>query len=164
MRGWLAVLALLFASGARAQDPLQLPVLDRIIVHKSARTMDLIAHGQVVHSFRAIQLGGNPSGPKHFLGDRRTPEGHYLIDFGNGESAYRLSLHISYPSPDDLAKAHAARRAPGGAVFIHGQPNDWSGPGRVPGDWTDGCIALDDAEIEALWRATPDRTPIDIYP
>jgi len=153
MRG-RAILALalsLAPAPLLAQDPPTLPVLDRIVVHKRARTMELIAAGRVVHVFRALQFG-------------RTPEGRYTIDFGNGASAYRLSLHISYPAPADVARARAAGRSPGGAVFIHGQPNGWEQPGRVPGDWTDGCIALDDAEIEALWRATPDGTPIDIWP
>ncbi|MDE2403880.1 MAG: L,D-transpeptidase family protein [Sphingomonadales bacterium] len=159
-RGTFALgLALLAAPGA-AQEP----VLDRIVVHKAARTMELIAGSRVVGVFRGIQLGGEPVGAKRFQGDRRTPEGHYTIDFGNPASGYRLALHISYPQADDVARARALGRAPGGAVFIHGQPNDWRGPGRVPGDWTDGCIALGDDEIEALWRMTPDGTPIDIVP
>lgn len=170
MRGsFIAAPALfLLATPAPAQELAPLPVLDRIVVHKAARTMDLIAGGRVVATFHAIQLGGQPVGAKRFLGDRRTPEGHYTIDYGNGASAYRLALHISYPSPADAAAARAVGRQPGGMVFIHGQPNDWTAdpanPGRVPGDWTDGCIALRDDEIEALWRATPDGTPIDIEP
>ena len=151
------------AFGARAQAP-ALPVIDHIVVHKAARTMALMARGQVVRVFRSIQLGGNPLGPKRIQGDRRTPEGRYVIDFGNPDSGYFLALHISYPAPDDAARARALGRSPGGAVFIHGQPNDWAGPGRVPGDWTDGCIALANDEIEALWRMTPDGTPIDIEP
>ena len=95
--------------------------------------------------------------------DERTPEGSYTIDYRNPHSAYHLSLHISYP--DAAAKAFAARsgRSPGGDIFIHGQPNELS-LGRVPGDWTDGCIALSNQEIEALWQAVGDGTPIEIRP
>lgn len=157
----LALLAALAASAGHAQP--QLPVLDHIVVHKAARTMELYVGARVVHVFHGLQLG-DPRGPKRVQGDRRTPEGHYRIDYGNGDSGYRLALHISYPTPADVARARRLGRRPGGAVFIHGQPNDWEGPGRAPGDWTDGCIALADDEIEALWRATPDGTPIDIYP
>ena len=165
MRG--AAFALLVAScvgagAAFAQDAV--PAIDRIVVHKGTRTMELIASGQIVQVFHGIQLGANPLGPKHVRGDRRTPEGHYASEFGNDRSAYRLALHVSYPGPEDIARARAAGRSPGGAVFIHGQPNDWTGAGRVPGDWTDGCIALADDEIELLWRTAPDGTPIDIYP
>jgi len=161
----LSALALLAAgfpgSGAHAQP--QLPVIDRIVVHKAARTMELYVGPRLVHVFRGIQLG-DPNGAKRFQGDRRTPEGHYRIDYGNGDSAYHLSLHISYPAAEDIARARAAGRSPGGAIFIHGQPGDRPTPGRLEGDWTDGCIALADDEIEALWRATPDGTPIDIAP
>ncbi|MBU6269303.1 MAG: L,D-transpeptidase family protein [Sphingomonadales bacterium] len=163
----LALLAAPVQAPVQASAQPQLPVLDHIVVHKAARTMELYVGARVVHVFRGIQLG-NPVGAKRFQGDRRTPEGHYRIDYGNGDSAYRLSLHISYPAPADVARARAAGRSPGGAVFIHGQPDDrprtGSGSGRIAGDWTDGCIALADDEIEALWRATPDGTPIDIYP
>jgi murein L,D-transpeptidase YafK len=72
-------------------------------------------------------------------------------------------LHISYPNDDDRAYAEARGRSPGGAIFIHGQPN-WLPVGRLPGDWTDGCIALSNAEIEELWRLVPDGTPIEIRP
>ena len=91
------------------------------------------------------------------------PEGRYTIDFGNPQSAYRLSLHISYPNEADRAYAQARGRSPGGDIFIHGQPNAWP-LGRVPGDWTDGCIALSDEEIEELWSMVGDGTPIQIDP
>ena len=121
------------------------------------------AGGRVVHTFKHIQLGDAPVGHKQFQGDERTPEGRYTIDYGNPHSAYHLSLHISYP--DAAAKAFAASngRSPGGDIFIHGQPNELA-MGRMPGDWTDGCIALSNKEIEALWRAVGDGTPIEIRP
>ena len=86
-----------------------------------------------------------------------------MIDYGNPNSAYHLSLHISYPDPAARAAALRAGRSPGGDIFIHGQPNDREGP-RILGDWTDGCIALSNDEIELLWAAVADGTPIEIGP
>ena len=123
--------------------------------------MTLYSAGQAVYVIHDIQLGDAPQGPKHFQGDERTPEGRYMIDYGNPGSAYHLSLHISYPAARDVAFARLQGRSPGGLIFIHGQPNDWPA-GRVPGDWTDGCISVSNAEIEALYEAVPDGTVIDI--
>lgn len=160
----LAIAPLVLAAGSsQAETSLRLPPVEYIRVLKSARQMQLYSGGQLVHVIQGIQLGDAPVGPKHFQGDERTPEGRYTIDYGNPTSSYHLSLHISYPSASDLAYASAQGRSPGGLIFIHGQPNDWSG-GRVPGDWTDGCIAVADAEIEALWEAVPDGATIDILP
>ncbi len=162
----ILALALYMSAGAtQAEAPLHLPEIDYIRVEKSARVMVLYSGGQVVHRIAGIQLGDAPAGPKHFQGDERTPEGRYTIDYGNPGSAYHLSLHISYPDANDVAYARAQGRSPGGLIFIHGQPNDWAGAdrgGRVPGDWTDGCISVSNAEIEALWEAVADGTVIDI--
>ena len=146
------------------QNAVALVEADAVVVHKSARALDLYANGQLIRHIGGIQLGSQPVGAKRFTGDGRTPEGRYLIDWGNESSAYHLSLHISYRGADDIASAAARGSNPGGAIFLHGQPNDWVGPGRVPGDWTAGCIALSDAEIEELWQQVPDGTPIEIYP
>lgn len=157
--------AALFGAGAQAQPVPRLPVIEAIVVNKAQRTIALFAGGRLVWTIGHIQLGPQPEGAKHFLGDGRTPEGRYRIDRANPDSAYHLALHISYPSPADLAFARAAGRKPGGAVFIHGQPNDWPAErGRAPGDWTEGCIAVGNDEIEALWQAVPDGTPIEIRP
>lgn len=155
--------ALLLAGPATAEPPLTFPTLDQIVVRKADRAMDLYAGGQLVHTIEGIQLGDAPVGHKRFQGDERTPEGRYTIDYGNPRSSYYLSLHISYPNAQDVAYARSQGRRPGGLIFIHGQPNDWPGS-RVPGDWTDGCIAISDEEMEALWRAVPDGTVIDILP
>lgn len=166
MRGVLrfAPLLLLLSVGAAGpQPPLALPELDLIRVRKAARVMELYAGDRLVHVIAHIQLGDEPVGPKRFKGDERTPEGRYTVDWGNPKSAYHLSLHISYPSAADRAYAAARGRSPGGMIMIHGQPNAWPAA-RVPGDWTDGCIAVSDAEIEALWDAVPDGTPIEILP
>ena len=136
---------------------------DMIVVDKSARTLTLYNRGQAFGTYTGLQLGGDPVGPKHFEGDQRTPEGWYTIDARNPHSAYHLSLHISYPTPAQSAFAATYGRSAGGEIFIHGQPNALA-EGREPGDWTDGCIALSDGEIEQLWREVPDGTPIDIRP
>ena len=154
---------LLLTGGAIAEEPLNLPEVDRIVVRKSGRVMQLYAEGRLVHTIAGIQLGDAPVGPKRFQGDERTPEGRYEIDYGNPDSAYRLSLHISYPNASDVAYAASRGRSPGGMIFIHGQPNGLPA-GRIPGDWTDGCIAVSDEEIEALWESVADGTPIDIFP
>ena len=156
------ILTLLLLTGAATPlPPLTFPEVDHIVVAKAVRTMTLYGVDGSVNVIEQVQLGDAPIGPKQFEGDERTPEGRFVIDYGNPASAYHLSLHISYPRPADTAFARAQGRSPGGQIFIHGQPNGWP-VGRVPGDWTDGCIALSDAQIEALWEAVPDGTPIEI--
>jgi murein L,D-transpeptidase YafK len=154
---------LLLTGAAQAAPPLAYPEVDHIVVAKAARTMTLFGVDGSLTVIDHIQLGGDPVGPKHFQGDRRTPEGRYTIDYGNPNSAYHLALHISYPRASDTAYAAARGRSAGGLIMIHGQPNEWPA-GRVPGDWTDGCIALSDEQIEALWEAVPDGTEIVIVP
>lgn len=157
----LAGIALMLASNGQAKAPL--PLIDHIVVDKSDRTMTLYSQGRMVHTIADIQLGDEPEGPKRFQGDERTPEGRYTIDAHNAESAYHLSLRVSYPSEADRANAAHAGRSPGGDIFIHGQPNELS-RGRLPGDWTDGCIAVTNAEMEALWASVPLGATIDIFP
>lgn len=159
-----AALGLLMLAGAAgAQAPTDWPTVDQVVVRKAERTITLYAAGRVVHTIPGIQLGDAPSGPKRFQGDERTPEGRYVIDYGNPASAYYLSLHISYPDARDRAFAEAQGLSAGGQIFIHGQPNELA-EGRVAGDWTDGCIAIANAEMEVLWEAVPDGTVIDILP
>jgi murein L,D-transpeptidase YafK len=144
--------------------PLPVPgKVDFVLVDKSDRTLTLYSAALPLKTYRGLQMGGDPVGPKHFEGDERTPEGRYTIDYRNPRSAYHLSLHISYPSAADMDYAARYGRSAGGEIFMHGQPNGWD-EGRVPGDWTDGCIALSDAEIENLWSLVPDGTPIEIRP
>ncbi|GGC10358.1 hypothetical protein GCM10011494_31310 [Novosphingobium endophyticum] len=163
MRGWrkIAPLLLLVTLGSAADEPLVLPEIDFIRVDKSERTMELYAGEELVHVIEGIQLGGQPVGPKRFQGDQRTPEGLYAIDWANPDSAYYLSLHISYPNEADRAYAATKGRSAGGMIMIHGQPNALPA-GRIPGDWTDGCIAVSNEEMDALWKAVPDGTPIEI--
>lgn len=151
------------AGASRSIPAAQTAFADFLLVDKSERTLWVFARGQVIRQYSALQFGDSPVGHKHFQGDERTPEGRYLIDYGNPQSSYHLSLHISYPNSADRAFAKARDRSPGGAIFIHGQPN-WLAEGRIPGDWTDGCIALTNAAIEELWSIVPDGTPIEIRP
>ncbi len=157
--------AALIGTGAFAAPedaPLDLPRIDRIVVYKAERRMELYAGGALVHELTGIQLGDAPVGQKHFEGDEKTPEGRYIIDFRNPESSYHLSLRISYPDAAARAYAAAQGKSPGGEIYIHGQPNALT-VGRVPGDWTDGCIALSNPEIEALWRSVPIGTAVEIF-
>ena len=146
-----------------AHDAPPPPAADFVLVDKSDRMLTLYARGTAVKTYRGLQFGAAPQGHKRFEGDERTPEGRYAIDARNPASAYRLSLRVSYPNAADRAWAVARGRSPGGDIFLHGQLN-WLPAGRMPGDWTDGCIALANAEIEELWRTVPDGTPIEIRP
>jgi murein L,D-transpeptidase YafK len=139
-----------------------LPLVDRIVVEKAVRRMTLYSGRHAVRTITGIQLGDAPVGHKRFQGDERTPEGRYVIDYGNARSSYHLSLHISYPNSADVAYAQYLGREPGGMIMIHGQPN--GARERMRGDWTDGCIALSNSEIEYLWQTVPDDTVIDILP
>lgn len=164
MRRLAPLFLLLVAAGpAVPAVPLTLPVVDFVRVNKAQRTLELWQQGRRVAVIEGIQLGGTPVGAKRFEGDRRTPEGLYEIDWANPNSAFHLSLHISYPNAQDRDFAQAQGRSAGGMIMIHGQPNAWPA-GRVPGDWTDGCIAVSNEEIEVLWEAVPDGTPIEIRP
>ncbi len=137
--------------------------VDYLIVDKSERLMVAYAGGQPVRAWRGLQFGDAPRGHKQFEGDERTPEGRYVIEGRNPGSAYHLSLKISYPNAADRAFAAQHGRSPGGQIFLHGQPNRLPF-GRMPGDWTDGCIAFSNDEIEELWRIVPDGTVIEIRP
>lgn len=148
---------------AQLAAPAQPLTVDLVLVDKSDRTLTLLSGGFPLKTYGGLQLGDAPLGPKHFEGDERTPEGRYTIDYRNPRSAYHLSLHISYPSAADRAYAAARGESPGGEIFIHGQPNALTA-GRVRGDWTDGCIALSNGEIEELWRLVANGTPIEIRP
>ncbi|OCC24994.1 hypothetical protein MB02_06030 [Croceicoccus estronivorus] len=141
--------------------PEPIPV-DFVLVDKSDRTLTLYGQGKPLRRYPNLQFGDEPIGHKRFEGDERTPEGRYVIDYRNPDSRYHLSLHISYPDASDRAFAQAHGRSPGGDIFIHGQPN--GRVGRLPGDWTDGCIAMANAEIEEIWRMVSDGTPIVIRP
>jgi len=142
--------------------PAQVPnVADYLVVDKSDRILVAYSSGQPIAVYYGLQFGDAPLGHKRFEGDERTPEGLYTIDTRNPRSSYHLSLRISYPNRADRNFAAQYGRSPGGDIFIHGQPNGYRGA-TLGGDWTDGCIALTNAEIEELWSIVPDGTPIEI--
>jgi murein L,D-transpeptidase YafK len=138
-------------------------VADKVLVIKSARELQLLGGNQVLKTYR-IALGRNPKGGKTHQGDARTPEGSYRIDWRNPQSRFHLSLHISYPSAQDRKRARALGKSPGGDIMIHGMANGYGWIGRFHRwvDWTSGCIAVTDDEIEEIWRAVPNGTPIEI--
>jgi len=141
------------------------PHADSIIVHKSARTMELMHAGQVMKTYK-VALGGEPVGPKTRQGDHRTPEGVYVIDGRNARSQFHRSLRISYPNAADRERAHKLGVSPGGDIFIHGLPNGYGliGAAHRARDWTDGCIAVTDSEIEEIWKLVNNGTPLEIHP
>jgi murein L,D-transpeptidase YafK len=139
--------------------------IDRIVVEKSARRLSVFRDGRHVKTYR-IALGHNPMGPKQEEGDMKTPEGSYKIDGRNVQSNFHLALHVSYPSDEDNKFAAARGASAGSDIMIHGIRNGlgWIGAFHRWKDWTHGCIALTDEEIEELWRVTPDGTTIEIRP
>ena len=138
---------------------------DRIVVFKSDRRMTLLSGGRPLKTY-TIALGFGEPGAKSREGDGRTPEGRYYITGRNPDSAYHLSLRISYPDAQDIAAARALGVAPGGDIMIHGMRNGlgWLGPLAQSRDWTAGCIAVTNTEIEEIWHAVADGTPIEILP
>ena len=140
-------------------------VADRVEVYKAKREMLLLRDGQAIRRYR-IGLGQSPVGHKERQGDSRTPEGLYTISGRNPASAYHLALRISYPNAADIERARQAQEDPGGDIMIHGLPNDKPEAERRAriADWTAGCIAVTDEEIEEIWRLVLDGTPIEITP
>lgn len=151
---------------ALAQVP-STPVLqaDRVLVLKGERKIELLNQGKVIKAYK-IALGGNPIGSKTRQGDHRTPEGVYVLDSRNARSHFYKAIHIYYPNARDSAAARKAGVAPGGDVYVHGLPNGygWVGVSHRLKDWTDGCIAVTDREMDEIWAAVADGTPIEIRP
>jgi murein L,D-transpeptidase YafK len=159
-----ALLAFACAPNATQEEATPVTRVDRIVVDKSAHRMTVYRASKPVRTFK-VALGVGGLAPKARQGDERVPEGRYVIAGRNPSSAFHLSLKISYPTP---AQIHAARTRgidPGGDIMIHGLPNGrgWIGRNHRRTDWTSGCIAVTDDEIEWLWKAVPDGTPIEIF-
>jgi Uncharacterized protein conserved in bacteria len=146
--------------GSTATPP---PQADRIVILKSERQLALFPNGKPFRTYR-VRLGSNPIGVKEREGDGRTPEGTYQIDSRNASSKYHLALHVSYPNAADGVRAHRLRVSPGGEIMIHGVPNRWRWLGFAFQhiDWTAGCIAVKDDEIEEIWRLVPNGTVVEI--
>jgi murein L,D-transpeptidase YafK len=140
-------------------------VADLVVVEKRAHTLKLYSKGMVLKTYK-VALGPNIEGPKQQQGDGKTPEGRYTIDFRKADSRFHRALHVSYPNPSDIARARRRGVSPGGDIMIHGLPKGWEliGAAHRLKDWTLGCIAVTNAEIEEIWKIVPDRTPIEIRP
>jgi len=136
---------------------------DEVLIVKSKRALHLLRDGKTIKRY-AISLGGAPRGHKMREGDQRTPEGRYRIDWRNPNSVAHLSLHISYPNKQDVANAKARNVDPGGNIMIHGLLNGWGFLGKLHllRDWTQGCIAVTDAEMREIWSKVPNGTPVRI--
>jgi len=143
-----------------------LPKSDKILVEKGARRLTLFSAGRKLKEY-GIALGFSPVGPKEREGDGRTPEGLYTIDFHKPDSAFHRALHVSYPSAEDNARAAEADVSAGGDIMIHGLPNGLGASGGAAHrlrDWTAGCIAVTDPEIDEIYSSVNDGTPIEILP
>ncbi|TGU94032.1 hypothetical protein EN794_026530 [Mesorhizobium sp. M00.F.Ca.ET.151.01.1.1] len=159
----LTVLRVIFALVIAASPALAGETVDLVRVHKAERRLELIGDGKVLRSY-GIALGGDPIGHKRQEGDQRTPEGRYVLDWRNPNSIAHKSLHVSYPNAEDLAAARARGVDAGGMIMIHGQPNGfgWWGWLLQLVDWTDGCIAVTDSDMDEIWAMVADGTPIDV--
>jgi murein L,D-transpeptidase YafK len=138
---------------------------DRVVVLKKERTLQLLRQGKMIKTYK-VALGGEPTGPKERQGDHKTPEGLYILDSRNSHSQFYKSIHISYPSERERFAARQKGVSPGGDVFVHGLPKGygWVGAAHRAKDWTDGCIAITNQEMDEIWVAVADGTPIEIRP
>jgi murein L,D-transpeptidase YafK len=161
-----ALIAGLSACASSPQQPTN--YADRVVVKKGERKLTLYQGSQVLREYR-INLGDSPVGHKFHEGDERTPLGDYILDWRNPNSQFHKSIHVSYPNEGDKAFARAmGYPSPGGMIMIHGRPN-WLTSERLAKeydsrDWTDGCIAVQNHEMDEIWRLVRDGTPIRILP
>ena len=161
--GITLIVLLLFSQGRLQAGGF--PVADAVFVDKAHRKLHLVIDGEAFRTFD-IALGILPTGDKQYEGDFRTPEGKYFLDTRNPNSEYFLSIHVSYPNYQDIREARSKGVDPGGAIMIHGQPNE---PTRSEAyyrtqDWTNGCIAVSNSDMIDIWLMTDNNTPIEIRP
>lgn len=161
----VAMVAGWMLSGVEISSAADLPRADQIVIVKSTRTLTLLCQGHVLKTYK-VALGGQPVGAKDRQGDNKTPEGLYTIDSRNQHSQFHLSLHISYPSAADRERARRLGVNPGGDIFIHGLPPLWASVGAAHRlhDWTLGCIAVTNPEIEEIWTMVKVGTKVEIRP
>lgn len=158
------VAVLLYAN--RKINPLPIDTkVNSIVINKADRILILFEGNKPVKSY-SISLGGNPVGNKVMEGDQKTPEGNYIVDYRNQESRFHLALHVSYPDSIAARRAKSIGVSPGGMIMIHGLRNGigWIGRLHLLLDWTDGCIAVTNPEIEQIWSIIQDGTPVTINP
>ncbi|MAZ69465.1 MAG: murein L,D-transpeptidase YafK [Porticoccus sp.] len=138
---------------------------DSVLVDKSERKLYLLREGIKYREY-SIALGPRPRGHKLHAGDERTPEGRYILDFKTEKSDFYKAIHISYPNEQDIKRASDIGAAPGGSIMIHGMPNNTTLPPELVQmfNWTDGCIAVTDQDMDEIWSAIKPGTPIDIRP
>jgi murein L,D-transpeptidase YafK len=146
-----------------APGPIEIP--DKVLVLKREHKMVLLRQGKELRTY-PIALGRNPVGAKERLGDHKTPEGIYILDSKNSQSGFHLAMHVSYPNQEDRKRSIAEGVDPGGDIMVHGIKNGlgWTGRYHRWVDWTDGCIAVTNPEMDQIWTAIPDGTPIEIRP
>jgi murein L,D-transpeptidase YafK len=163
--GIVATLILAASLTASAQQPPDPIKADSILILKKDHLLELLSAGKVIRTYK-VALGSGGLAPKQREGDARTPEGRYIIDSRNAASQYHKALHISYPNADDRKRAARLGVAPGGAVMIHGLPNGkaFIGSAHRLYDWTLGCVAVTDQEIDEIWTLVPVGTPVEIRP
>jgi len=158
---FMLVLSLVGVSGCASKfKTYNGPEVTRVLVYKESRKMHLVHHDEVLVSYD-IGLGFAPVGDKEIEGDGKTPEGDYVIDRRNPNSEFHLSIGVSYPNEEDKAHAEKLGEKPGGDIFIHGRPWKYRNRGQ---DWTAGCIAVTNKEIEDIYAMVRDGTVISIYP
>lgn len=162
---FLTTIAFFFPFAASAIGDTPNLHIDRVVVYKHDRKMVLQSNGKVIRSYR-VALGGDPIGPKRQEGDHRTPEGLYVLDSRNAHSHFYKAFHISYPNSEDIAGAKKLRVSPGGDIMLHGLPKGyaWLGTAHTLHDWTDGCIAVTNEEMDEIWELVRVGTPIEIKP
>jgi len=138
---------------------------DKVVVLKSQHTMTLFRNGRDICSYH-VAIGRNPKGPKTRQGDHKTPEGNYVLDRKNPRSGFHLAMHVSYPNELDRERAARDGVPLGSDIMVHGIKNGFGWVGRLHRlvDWTDGCIALTNAEMDQFAKLVPEGTPIEIHP
>ena len=139
--------------------------VDRVVVYKQERKLMLLSHGKEIRSYK-IALGSQAVGPKTRQGDHRTPEGIYVLDAKNPNSHFYKAFHISYPNSKDVAAARKLGVSAGGDIMLHGLGKEyaWVGKAHVLHDWTDGCVAVTNEEMDEMWKMVRIGTPIEIKP
>jgi murein L,D-transpeptidase YafK len=161
MKALLFIGAFLFAGLCSALEQ-----ADAVLVKKSERVLYLLREGRVLKQYK-IMLGPRPRGPKLQEGDERTPEGRYTLDRKNPNSHFYKSIRVSYPSASDIQRAQKYNVDPGSAIMIHGMKNSWNekkAKQALKFNWTDGCIAVANSDMDEIWEAVNVGTPIEILP
>lgn len=162
---WVALAVQIMAGGVEAR---RIKGVDRVVVYKAERILYLCQGDSILKGY-GIALGKNPKGHKQRRGDKRTPEGRYVLDWRNPNSKFYLSIRISYPNEADKKRAAKKGVPPGGDIMLHGFPNGatdsiWSRYRFLTRDWTDGCIAVSNDAMDEIWASVKDGTPIEIFP